>query len=278
MRIAEGLPDDILRDVDRLKVNRRGEAVDAFMVTHEIVGHVAPGRVYCIGEHGIVDAPLNSSANSSANSPAEAPPMVDAAAQGSTFPPHLRLSGEWDSSVAVETEQANIFGDIGTLTLDSADIVIPAAAAISEMLGFYDARLLIAGEPFAFDTPVDLPIIHMEVGASYTTGFLEVASKGGGPFLEHHDRPHLHIPLDEEAGGYLILGRRASSNDGADYLVSGFRIPFGSALYTPSDVLHADPYLTGNYLVVYGLTENFSNAVLRAPGGGMVSVRFAPLE
>ena len=204
--------------------------------------------------------------------------MVDAAAQGSTFPPHLRLSGEWDSSVAVETEQANIFGDIGTLTLDSANIVIPAAAATSEMLGFYDARLLIAGEPFAFDTPVDLPIIHMEVGASYTTGFLEVASKGGGPFLEHHDRPHLHIPLDEEAGGYLILGRRASSNDGADYLVSGFRIPFGSALYTPSDVLHADPYLTGNYLVVYGLTENFSNAVLRAPGGGMVSVRFAPLE
>ncbi|MGZ0246501.1 MAG: hypothetical protein ACKVH1_11180, partial [Alphaproteobacteria bacterium] len=204
MRIAEGLPDDILRDVDRLKVNRRGEAVDAFMVTHEIVGHVAPGRVYCIGEHGIVDAPLNSSANSSANSPAEAPPMVDAAAQGSTFPPHLRLSGEWDSSVAVETEQANIFGDIGTLILDSADIVIPAAAATSEMLGFYDARLLIAGEPFAFDTPVDLPIIHMEVGANYTTGFLEVASKGGGPFLEHHDRPHLHIPLDEEAGGYLI--------------------------------------------------------------------------
>jgi hypothetical protein len=57
MRIAEGLPDDILRDVDRLKVNRRGEAVDAFMMTHEIVGHVAPGRVYCIGEHGIVVRP-----------------------------------------------------------------------------------------------------------------------------------------------------------------------------------------------------------------------------
>jgi hypothetical protein len=54
-----------------------------------------------------------------------------------------------------------------------------------------------------------------------------------------------------------MLGHWASSNDGADYLVFGFQVSFGSALYMPSDVLHADPYLTGNYLVVYGLTEFF---------------------
>ena len=140
------------------------------------------------------------------------------------------------------------------------------------MLGFYGARLIQPGDPFEFDGGANLPIVRMEIGAGYAEGFLQVASKGGGAYLEHHDRPHLHMPLDENAGGYMLLGRR----DGEDYLVSAFPIPSGSAIYTPPDVLHADSYLIGNYLVVYSLTENFSNAVLRAPGGGMVSVRFAP--
>jgi hypothetical protein len=38
-------------------------------------------------------------------------------------------------------------------------------------------------------------------------------------------------------------------------------------------VLHADPYLIGRYLVIYSVTENFSNVVFRAPDGGMVDVR-----
>lgn len=266
MKVAKGIPDDILREVDRLTVDRRGDGRDAFMVTHEIMGHVAPGRVYCIGETALVDAP------------GTAPPLGNFSVEGATTPPHLRLSGAWDNSVAVETEQANIFGDIGTLTLDSAEIVIPEAPATPEMLGFYGARLYSAGEPFAFDTPVDLPVIHMEIGTGYTSGFLEVESRGGGPFLEHHDRPHLHMPLDEEAGGYLLLGRHERDGDRSDYLLSAFSIPFGSAVYTPCDVLHADPYLTGNYLVVYAIPGNFSTAVLRSPDGGIVRVRFAPVQ
>jgi hypothetical protein len=262
MRVAEGLPDDMLRDVDHLKVDRRGAGSDAFMVTYEIVGHVEPGHAYCLGENAIL------------NAPGEARSPVSAAVPGATPPPHLRLSGDWDSSVSVETEQANILGDVGILTLNTNEIVIPEAPATPEMLGYYGGRLLSAGEAFEFDADANLPVARMEIGAGYADGYLHVASKGGGSYLEHHDRPHLHVPLDEDAGGYLILGRR----DGADYLVSGFRIPFGSAIYTPPEVLHADPYLIGNYLVVYSVTENFSNAVLRAPGGGGVSVRFAPLE
>jgi hypothetical protein len=243
------------------------------MVTHEIVEHVAPGRAYRIGEPGIVDAPLNSSANS----PAEAPPTVDAAAQGSTFPPHLRLSGEWDSSVAVETEQANIFSVIGTLTLGSADIVIPVAPVTCEMLGFYGARLLIAGKPFAFDTLVDLPIIHMEVGASYTTGFLEVASKGGESFLEHYDRPHLHITLDEE--GWRITDARPLGQFERWCGLPGLRLPgfvWQRALHAVRRAARrsvSDRQLP-SCLRPYRI---FLNAVLRAPGGGMVSARFAAL-
>lgn len=264
MQLAEGLPDDILRDVEHLEVDRRGDADDAFMVTYEIVGHVAPGQAYRIAENAIVAAPEAGGVSSR--------PAV----KNGVPPPHLRLSGDWDDSVSVETEQANILGDVGILTLNTAEIVIPEAPCTAEMLGFYGGRLLAAGETFEIEANASLPVTRMEIGAGYADGYLHVASKGGGAYLEHHDRPHLHMPLDEEAAGYLILGRKDDSGDGADYLVSAFRIPYGSAVYTPPEVLHADPYLTGNYLVVYSVTENFSNAVLRAPGGGVVSVGFAP--
>lgn len=261
MQVVEGLPDEILRDVDHLKVDRRGEDADAFMVTYEIVGHVEPGRAYCIRENAVTAAPDGGRST------------FPVRLQSAVSPPHLRLSGRWDNSVSVETEQANILGDVGILTLDTAEIVIPEAPATPEMLAFYGGRLLAPGEPFEFDVDAPLPVTRMEIGAGYADGYLHVASKGGGSYLEHHDRPHLHLPLDEDAGGYLILGRR----DGDDYLVSAFRIPYGSGIYTPPEVLHADPYLVGNYLVVYSVTENFSNAVLRAADGGTVSVRFAPI-
>lgn len=261
MKVVAGLPDDILRDVQHLEVDRRGDGDDAFMVTYEIVGHVAPGQLYRIGEKAIV--PETDVGGASAGSTPRAATVP---------PPHLRLSGDWDSSVSVETEQANILGDVGILTLDTDEIVIPEAPCTAEMLSFYGGRLLAAGETFQVEANANLPVTRMEIGAGYADGYLHVAAKGGGAYLEHHDRPHLHMPLDEDAAGYLILGRR----DGADYLVSAFRIPYGSAVYTPPEVLHADPYLTGNYLVVYSVTENFSNAVLRAPDGGVVSVGFAP--
>ena len=265
MRIVEGLPEDILRDAEHLTVDRRGAAADAFMVTYEIVGHVAPGQAYAIGDRAVIAAPDGAKPQAAA--------AVDAAP-----PPYLRLSGDWDDSVSVETEQANILGDVGILTLRTDRIVIPEAPCTAEMLGFYGGRLLGAGEVFEIDANANLPVTRMEIGAGYADGYLHVASKGGGAYLEHHDRPHLHMPLDEAAGGYLVLGRRDGEGSGADYLVSAFRIPFGSAVYTPPEVLHADPYLTGNYLVVYSVTENFSNAVLRAPGGGIVSVGFKPIH
>jgi len=43
----------------------------------------------------------------------------------------------------------------------------------------------------------------------------------------------------------------------------------------PPEVLHADPYLVGNYLVIYSVTKNFSNAVLCSPDGGVVDVKIA---
>lgn len=134
MQVVAELPDDILRDVQHLEVDRRGEGDDAFMVTYEIVGYVAPGQVYRIGEKAIVHEP-DADGASTGSTPGEA----------SVPPPYLRLSGDWDDSVSVKTEQANILGDVGILTLQTDTIVIPEAPCTAETLGFYGGRLLEAG-------------------------------------------------------------------------------------------------------------------------------------
>ena len=261
MDVAPGLPEDILRDVEHLKVDRRGAGDDAFMVAYSIDGHVSPGVGYRLAPGKLVPFDDTGSATGGTRPTAAV-----------ETPPQVRLSGVWNTDVAVETEQANILGDVGILTLDAATVTIPEAPATPSMIGHYGACLLAMGDTVRFEADADLPVTLMEIGAGYVDEYLHVAEKGGGSYLEWHDRPHLHMPLDADAGGYLILGRR----DGEDYVVSAFRIPFGSAVYMPPEVLHADPYLVGNYLVIYSVTKSFSNAVLRSPDGGVVDVKIGP--
>lgn len=260
MEVADGLPAEILADVPHLTVDRRGAGADAFMVTYRIDDHVAPGVPYTLAP-GKLERATGDGAPATGTRPTAVPEI----------PPHARLSGHWNTDIAVETEQANILGDVGILTLDASAVTIPEAPATAGMMAYYGACLLKVGDTVCFEADADLPVTLMEIGAGYVDEYLHIASKGGGSYLEWHDRPHLHMPLDEDAGGYLLLGRR----EGEDYLVSGFRIPFGCAVYMPPDVLHADPYLVGNYLVIYSVTKNFSNAVLRDPDGGVVDVQIA---
>ena len=260
MELADGLPAAILADVDHLTVDRRGTGKDAFMVTYRIDAHVSPGIQYILAPGKLIEQPDAGPAGSGTR-PTATPEA----------PPHIRLSGHWNTDIVVETEEANILGDVGILTLGESTVSIPEAPATAEMMAYYGACLLKMGDTVCFEADADLPVTLMEIGAGYVDEYLHVASKGGGSYLEWHDRPHLHMPLDDQAAGYLLLGRR----DGEDYLVSGFRIPFGYAVYMPPDVLHADPYLVGNYLVIYSVTKNFSNAVLRDPDGRVVDVRIS---
>ena len=261
MEVAPNLPTDLVGQIDRLTVNRRGQSPDSFMITESIVSHVAPDTGYRLEHAGFTPLEAGGEAVECAY---DFPPVSD----NLETPPHTRLSGTWDGGVGVETANANILGNIGTLTLDRAELHIPEAPTTPETLGYYGACLLSVGDEFRFHTNANLPVTMMNIGHSYARDYLHVEDLGGGSFLENHDRPHLHFPLDA-AAGFIVLGRRA----GDDYIVSAFRIPFGKAMYTPPQVLHADPYLIGRYLVIYSVTENFSNVVFRAPDGGMVDVR-----
>ena len=146
---------------------------------------------------------------------------------------------------------------------------IPAAPPSEEALAYYGARLIKVGDPLRFETDHNLPVALMDIGATYVENYLTIKEKGGGAYIEEHDRPHLHMPLEDEASGYMLLGCR----DGEDYLLSAFPIPYGTALYTPPYALHADAFLVGRHLVVYSVTEHYSTVIFVSEGRELIDVR-----
>lgn len=253
-RISKDLPDDIRTTIDQITVDRCGEDPQSFMRTEDIIGYVAPETAYRI-EPGrltrVTDQTTPRSPSSSPGSP----------------PPHVRLRGIWNATEDVESSNANVFGGLGTLTISQSEFIIPEAASNASALGFYGAEIFAHGDVVEFEVSQNMPVTVTNYGPAYANGFLHVDGLGSGSFIEYHAPPHLHMPLDASAGGHMVLGR----SDGDDYLLSAFRIPYGSAIYTPANVLHADPYLVGRYLVVYAATEQYSTVVFRSQDGRTVN-------
>ena len=150
--------------------------------------------------------------------------------------------------------------------------------ATAEDLAFYGARLVKPGESFSFENDVPLPVAHMRIGAGYVDGYIRHPQRGGGIYMEYHDRPHFHLPRERECGGYLMLGKVLQSDEpkyfddspelikphytSQTFAVTGFKIPFGYAVFTGRNVLHNDSYLFGAYSVVYSVTENYRCALV----------------
>jgi len=248
------LPDDIQETFDRLIVNRRGEDPQSYMKTEAIVGHVSPQQWYRLDADCLT--------------PIEEPGGLKTSPVEPETPPHVRCTGSWKAVETVKSRQANILGGLGTLTLNASELNIPEAAPTPEFLAFYDASLVRVGDLLTFESDHNLPVTIINIGQTYVEDYLHVEGQGGGSFIEYHDRPHLHMPLDPKAHGHLLLGR----SEGDDYLLSAFPIPFGHAIYTKPFALHADPYLVGRYLVIYSMTKNYSTVVFRTEAKEVIKV------
>jgi hypothetical protein len=260
LKVIRKLPDDLMADLDMLIVNRQGEDALAYMVTESVIGHIVPNASYRLGANNLhrTERPTAKISVSNLCGP----------------PPHVRATGRWSTFEDADSNDANILGDFATLTLTQSELVIPVAPSTPEALAFYSARLIRIGDDVAFETNSNLPIAVVRIGETYVEDYLKVERLGGGTFIEYHDRPHLHMPLDEASSGCLLFGR----SEGDNLLFSAFEIPFGHAIYTPPYTLHADSYLVGRYLVVYSVTKNYSTAIFRTSENNLVDVRVAPTD
>ena len=126
-------------------------------------------------------------------------------------------------------------------------------------LEYYGAVLFHIGDQICLNHYNDLPVTKMNIGDNYVKGFLLNEELGGGCYLEYHNTPHFHMPLNEQASGHLILGKITDSG----CQLSAFKIPYGCAIYTKPLTIHCDGYLTGDYLVVYTVTDSYLTMLLK---------------
>ncbi len=257
---ASTLPDDLLRDLEGLIVDRRGTSAEAFMVTDDIIGHVVPGESYRLTLDGLEPTDL-------------APTPSSCIAQ---TPPHVTIAGAWADVGETEAINANILGGFGSFNLATADttLAIPEAPATPEMLAYYGANLVAVGDVLCLEASGNLPVTVTSVGPRYVDDYVMVEGLGDGFYIEVHDRPHLHMPMDEDAGGHLVFGKK---RDDGRYNLSAFRIPFGHAVVMSPYIIHTDACLVGRFLVIYSITKDFSTVILRASSGAIAKPVITPI-
>ena len=106
------------------------------------------------------------------------------------------------------TADCNILGDSGVFQArtPATCIAVPVLTATEEHLRYYSAHLLQHGDVFRFQTSSScsaFPIFTMHIGAHYVPEY--IIRKGMGLYLEHHNEPHYHEPLDTAAGDCLSI-------------------------------------------------------------------------
>jgi hypothetical protein len=244
---------NILRDFAKIMVHRRGNDRNAFMILENIIGDIAPGVSYRVDAGGLTrvssDEAVGLTSGASAND--------DLA--------YVEFDGEWNGKAKGCADESNILRGNGTLTVREKVIRVPVAATTDKNVASYGATLLKVGDVLRFETREYLPVTVTNIGSTYVDKFLYIEGKGGGPYIEYHDRPHFHMPLEPSTGGYLLLGKVIAGK----YRLSAFAIPFGSAIYTGPNVLHADSFLIGRYAIVYSVTDDFSTVLFKDANGGM---------
>jgi len=139
---------------------------------------------------------------------------------------------------------ANSFGGLGALLLPD-NFKIPTVLASHENVEHYGLRLITTNSDFSISSPqYEIAMMRYEYSKDYKKDFLMQQYGGGGIFVETHNFPHIHIPLSEQCGGYIVIGKQVGVNT---FHFTAFQIPYGYALYTPSNTIHGDGTLVGEY-------------------------------
>ncbi|MDA0223278.1 MAG: hypothetical protein O3C11_08210 [Proteobacteria bacterium] len=249
------LPTEIRLELATLVVDRSGASNEAFMRTECLLGHVNPNTIYRVGMDGMTSDP--------GAALTEMPTGI--------APDFAVMDGSWESNIDYENGDANILGGNGRYVLPSCQqaLEIPEVEPCPSHLAFYGCRLVKVGDTLSFDANAPLPVTVTTVGKTYVADYLFRKEHGGGEFLEIHDRPHFHMPLDKEATGHMLIGKTRS--DGIR-VVSAFRIPYGYGILTAPWAVHADSHLVGRYMVVYSVAKHFSTVIIRSSNGELARI------
>ena len=264
----ETLQDKLFHD---LAVDRSYPGVpESNMTTHKIVGVVTGDQVYqFVASRGLT---LVSQGDARRSGVRRFKKQLNEPPKGLDY---IDIEGHWNAEPQGRADESNILGGYGKLTLniDGSTIRVPIVDATEDRLRYYKAHLLHSGDHFRFETHHPFPIFEMTVGKNYVPTFI---MKGKGLYLEYHNEPHYHEPIDAHTGGVYLLARMiADQPSGLEWVrISGFRIPYGAAIYSEPGAIHDDATLQGHWRVGYVNAEHFSTVLIRNTRDEKVGIEF----
>lgn len=229
---------------------------NAYMITEDIIGTIEPNSNYKIEKDNIIKIELTESEQN-----------MHILKQ----PDYITLlEGEWILEAAEnQNKERNILGNDGIFITNQKEIKLKKQIATENNLAFYGAKLYKIGDILGFENVTDtFPVTIVDVGKDYAKDYIMDPNLGGGVYLEYHNNPHFHMPLDDKCEGCLILGKKVNEK----YALSAFQIPYGYAVYTPGWIIHNDCFLIGRYLVVYAISNEYSTVILKDNNDNLVKV------
>ena len=228
-------------------VKRLGTLISSYMITNNIIQEIHPNINYKIHRNNLVPLPEYKLDK----------PYIYI----ENIPKFIDINNNWNNIENIKSNNANILGNFGKFETESI-LYLPINYANKGNVYYYGAKLFNINELIKFNfnyTNNYLPLTHMSIGKDYSKNYLENINLGGGQYFEVHDNPHFHSPLNSDNKGFIILGKVINNK----IRLSGFIIPWNTALYIPGGIIHNDGNLIGNWMVCYSKSLNFSTVLLR---------------
>lgn len=253
-------PPTLARDYEKFMVNRCGRGHDAVQIIRAIIGTVDKEHTYRITLDGLFEISDGLFTTNPAVTHTPVRPKLAAL-----------IDAEWSSLEGAKQKHDNLLGRSCRLVVEDMELLrVPTAPASHEHLAFYGAELYQLGDTIKFRTPLKaMAVARAYIGQNYVSGYLLQPDLGGGAYLERHNQPHLHVPLNKDAAGHLILAKQVASGS---FIMSAFRIPFGYAVYTRSNTLHCDSFLIGEYLAVFAVEDDYRTGIVMGRNGEILPV------
>ncbi len=244
-------------------VNRIGKTPESFMRTNKLVQVFKPDDLLKFDGSELITLKSNDKTKSNYMSDNLGPLYL------SDTISYVKIKGKFIKSFLAEKTENNILGKNDWFITRTEFITIPETTTTKETLNIFGCRLIKSGDIFSLESTKELPLFEVSVGKEYVKEYLLKENYGNGFYIETHDTPHYHQPLDLEAGGFLILGLK----DDDDLILTKFKIPFGYGVYMEPETLHSDAFLVGKYNVIYTKTSNYSTYLFAGPDNSIVQVQ-----
>jgi len=170
-------------------INRQSDEINSNMTTLDIINEVKPNTFYKIKSNELLELKYDEVSMSSIS---DIVCIVDTVK-------HISILNTWNNNIIIDTDISNILGESGNLYLDNDILKIPVVN-INDIV-FYGCELYKYNDIIKFDIDCNLPITIVEIGKNYIKDY--IMKIAGGVYLEYHDRPHFHMPLDDKSDHLL---------------------------------------------------------------------------